>query len=138
MSHTFTTVHKITMIMCNNNTQFSKCMTCFPMTSCRRNLQQRSVNGQDATRKLSQRAEWGIKGRRLSQTLPQPRARTHTHTCVIQRVLWQHISHTPSSYSIKVSESPWSVTCTPLAASSNSYNAQRPRPNIYARANIAF
>lgn len=37
-----------------------------------------------------------------------------------------------------MSESPWSVTYTPLAASSNSYNAQKPRPNINGKANIAF
>lgn len=62
-------------------------------------------------------------------------AAARTHTSARSR---QHISHTPSSYSIKVSESPWSVTYTPLAASSNSYNAQKPRPNINGKANIAF
>lgn len=76
LSHTFTMMHKITMIMCNNNTQFSKCMTCFPMTSCLRNLQQRSVNGQDATRKVSQRAEWGSKG---DVKVRRYRSRAHTH-----------------------------------------------------------
>lgn len=105
----------------------------FPMTSCLCNLQQRSLNGQDDTRKLTKSRMGDQRGTFKSDATPV----TYTHiwflTAFPNSTSHMHPLHIPL-----VSESPWSVTCTPLAVSSNSYNALGPRPNNYARANIGF